>query len=580
MTVKILDDYQKKAVYWPPMKSVIIKAPPGHGKTFVMARRIEYVLHSGFIRSPHKILGLTFTNSAAGEMMDDIRTQLTTEQQSLVRVMTFHSFCFKVLHAYGNIIGLDRNFVILGELQQQKILTSIFSTILGVPLDSDEIEKCQNAYLEWVKEKFLKMNALYVHPTHQQIIDQAHIEYEKKQGTNQVDYNDLLIKTISLFESTPEILEWYRSTFRYILVDEFQDTNLLQLKLLSLLVMGDKNHLSCLPEAQVYILTDPEQAIFRFQGATPENIEIAKEKFSCEELSLHINYRSINPKIIALTKRMRKEPYPEISEKIAFFVSQSPKEEAQLILSKIKEYPGALHNICVIAQSSYNFEELKAVLEAQSIPFVFVPDFKAKSVEKKYGSIFDAVSHLVMSTNSTGKLTTRIQKIYQDEFPNWHEDDVLCALFDLAKNFERSATGNRLPEKARQFYNDIFIEINWGNLLRKRVRNKVFLSTIHGVKGLQFSQVHLTGLVNYEHIHYSICYPCNFGKDFRKFINALKEPYSTLYVGVSRAQEELFLYAVRKNLKNKNRNLICLLSYLRDVINVPQNIAICGQAYR
>lgn len=580
MTKKILDDYQKTAIYWPPTKSVIIKAPPGHGKTFVMARRIEYILHSGFSRAPHKILGLTFTNAAAGEMMDDIRIQLSLEQQSLVRVMTFHSFCYKVLHAYGNIIGLNRNFVILGELQQRKILASIFSAILGVPSENDAVKKSLEAYQESVKEKFLKMNAEYIHPTQQQILDQAIIEYKKKLGSNQVDYNDLLKKTVALFETTPEILDWYRSTFRYILVDEFQDTNLLQLKLLSLLVNGDSSHPSSLPDAHVYILTDPEQAIFRFQGATPENIEIAKEKFKCEELSLHINYRSSNPNIIALTKRMRKEPYTETVEKIPFFVSQSPKEEAQLIITKIKEHSGALHDICVIAQSSYNFEEIKAVLEEQSIPFVFVPDFKAKSVEIKYGAIFDSISQMVVATNSKGKLTSKIQKILEDGFQGWRKDEVLSALFDLAMNFERSVTGNNLSEKARQFYNDIFIEINWGNLLRKRVRNKVFLSTIHGVKGLQFPQVHLIGLVNYEHIHSNICYPCNGGKEFKKFITALKEPFSTLYVGASRAQEELFLYAVRKNRNNKNRNLICLLSYLRDVINVPQDIPICGQAYR
>lgn len=576
-----MDDYQKEAVYWPPMKSVIIKAPPGHGKTFIMARRIEYILHSEFIRTPHKILGLTFTNSAAGEMMDDIRIQLSLEQQTLVRVMTFHSFCYKVLHAYGNIIGLDRNFMILGELQQQRIFASIFSAILGLPPDSAEIEKCQDAYIEWVKEKYLKMNAGYVHPTHQQILDQASTEYEKKLGSNQIDYNNLLKKTISLFEAAPEILEWYRSTFRYILVDEFQDTNQLQLKLLLLLVKGDPSQPSSrLPEAHVYILTDPEQAIFRFQGATPENIEIAKEKFKCDQLSLHTNYRTTNPRIIALTRRMRKEPYTEISERIPFIVSQSPTEEAQLIFSKIKDYPGALHDICVISQSSYYFEDLKEVLESQSIPFVFIPDFKAKSVERKYGSIFDGISQIVKTSSSNGKLTSRIQKIFEDESQDWYEDEVLSALFDLAINFERSVMGNNITEKARQFYNDIFIEINWGNLLRKRVRNKVFLSTIHGVKGLQFPQVHLTGLVNYEHIHSSICYPCNGGKEFRKLIGALKEPYSTLYVGISRAQDELFLYAVRRNSRGKSRTPICLLSYLQNVINIPQNIAFCGQTLR
>ncbi len=575
MTIKILDEHQKAAIYFSPNKSIIVEAPPGHGKTFVMARRIEFILESGFIHSPQKILGLTFTNSAAGEMLDDIRSHLSLEQQSLVKVMTFHSLCYKILHAYGNVIGIDRNFLIIGELQQGKILRSIASTIVDQPQDSDSVKKVVEDYGEWIRETFLKVNSQYIHPSYQQTINLINIEYEKIRGANQVDYNYLLLNTIKLIRMNPNILDFYRGTFRYILVDEFQDTNPLQFQLLSYLVFGDKEHPSFLSSAPVFILTDREQAIFRFQGATPENSEKARDLFDCTELFLKINYRSNSPKIIAITQKMRRESTLPASEKIGFTISPTPKEEAQLIINRIEEYPGPKHDICVIAQNSYHFSQLREALEDHSISYVFVPDFKAKSVELKYGSIFDAISKLVNEIYSTTKLVSRIREIFQDELPDWQNDDVLCALLDLATNFEQSIRGKNLSEKARLFYNDIFIEINWGNLLRKRVRNKVFISTIHGVKGLQFAHVHFCGLVNYEHIHSSICFKCSFGKNFDSIKGLLKEPYSTLYVGITRAQEELYLYAVKRNSNNKNRTPICLLSYFRDYINIPQSVTFC-----
>lgn len=108
-----LDENQKKAVFLSPLTSAIIEAPPGYGKTFVMARRIEYILQSGFIIAPQKILGLTFSNSAAGEMLDDIRVHLHPNFVGQVKVMTFHSFCHKVLRSFGNVAGISRNFDIL-----------------------------------------------------------------------------------------------------------------------------------------------------------------------------------------------------------------------------------------------------------------------------------------------------------------------------------------------------------------------------------------------------------------------------------------------------------------------------------
>ena len=579
MTSHRLDEYQKIAIYYPAPRSVIVEAPPGHGKTFVMARRIEYILQSGYIRSPNRILGLTFTNAASSEMLSDIRLHLNSEQQSLIQVMTFHSFCYKILRAYGNVIGINRDFMIIGELQQQRFLNTIIEKYID-PLPSPDLSQAiLEAYREWIKEKILRNNAQYVHPSHQQEIAELHTQYVKNLNPDQIDYNHLLVKTIGLFTENPTILEFYRSVFRHIIVDEFQDTNPLQFALLSLMVSEDNGHPSALPSVPVYILADREQAIYCFQGATPENIEKAKKEFKSAELELHINYRSTSKKLIAIADKLRGKEIKPGDKKTNLTISMNPQEEAQRICDQIQEYQGAKHELCVIAQNHYLLSDIRDSFDACEIPYIFVPDFRAKAIENKYGSAFGAISRLADEKNSTAKLTSRIRQVYKDEKLNWHEDDVLSALLDLAANFEQTVLRRPLCEKARLFYNDIFIEIHWGKLLRKRVRNKVFLSTIHGVKGLQFAQVHLCGLVNYGHIHSSICYPCYFGKNLQSYQHQLnQEPATTLYVGVSRAQDELFLYAVQNAANGKKRSPICLLANIQSHLNISTQVRFCGQS--
>jgi superfamily I DNA/RNA helicase len=207
-----------------------------------------------------------------------------------------------------------------------------------------------------------------------------------------------------------------------------------------------------------------------------------------------------------------------------------------------------------------------------------VPDFRANAIEEKYESAFEAICHLADGEITKGKLHTQILQIYKDEKLSWKEDDVLCALLDLAASFEQAVSRIPFQEKARLFYNDVFIEIHWGNLLRKRVRDKVFLSTIHSVKGLQFSQVHICGLVNFGHIHRSICYPCHFGDNLHTYQPQLnQDALNMLYVGVTRAQNDLFLYAVKNAANGKSRSPICLLQNVQSFLNMSDQVDFCGQ---
>ncbi len=560
----LLDNKQREAIFFSPQKSVIVEAPPGHGKTFVMARRIEYLIESGWVKPPCKILGLTFTNSAAGEMQDDIKAKIKGEDSDLVRVMTFHSLGYKILRAYGNLIGLDRNFQIVGELERTKILRVVAGKI--------KVDISEDQFRQWITEKILKGNSKW-NPPFDESAKLLSASYREELGVTRLDYDSLLIRLLELFKKYPVTLEMYRSVFKYILVDEFQDTNLLQFKVLSLLVFGNLE-VGFTP-TPVFILADKEQAIYRFQGATPENIELAKKEFKCEEIPLEHNYRCNSEEILILTRKLRGADILPSKKKVCFVISKTPTEEAQIIFSRISAYQGSLDNIAVVAQNEFRLQEIQKLLEEKKFPYVFVPDFRPKSIQKKYEEIFLAISRLPFDKKFSGKLSTRIRQIYTTCNVEENGDEVLKALLALAVNFDARGDRTTFPERALQFYNDIFIQVNWGNLLRKKVKNKIFLSTIHGVKGLQFSQVHICGLSNYDHIHNSVCYPCSFGKNRALFGEQLSNSAKTLYVGVSRAQNELFLYSTQYTSNNKRRKIICLLSPYKDFLDISGSAQFC-----
>ena len=313
----MLDANQREAVYLPVSQSVIVEAPPGHGKTFVMAKRINHLIKTGEVKAPKKILGLTFTNAAASEMLDDIKTHVGIKDLDALRVLTFHSLAYKILRAYGNLIGIDKNFQIIGEVEQKELIDK---SKKDLSLDLEE-----NEYREWMTEVLLKQKKDY-DSSFAENAKAVHDVYLTKLG-EKLDYTSLLVKAIQLLEEIPAVLKMYRSVFRYILVDEFQDPNPLQYKLLSLLALGcdSSSQTEEVVQTPVFILADEEQAIFRFQGATPDNIQLAQSDFYCEKINLEVNYRCKSVGINNLTKAMRgTKATPVFSDQPLLTISPTP----------------------------------------------------------------------------------------------------------------------------------------------------------------------------------------------------------------------------------------------------------------
>ncbi len=590
----VLDKEQKKAVYAPINQSLIVLAPPGCGKTLIMAKRIEYLIKINAITPPFKILGLTFTNAAANEMRDRV-TDEAPEAEGIVYITNFHSFSYSVLRAYGNVVGISRKFTVLGEIEKEGLLLRVFSRyeksikeISDLPpedrwrqLQNNEI---WNRYKDWNIEKLLKSNKEYMDDKYDELFEKIQREYQIELGNKDyLDFDHILWYAYNLLKDNSSILEYYRAAFRYVLVDEFQDTNSLQFRILSLLT-SNYEHSTRYPPAKVFILADPDQAIYEFQGATPENIEVAKTIFRCKVIELYKDYRfsSEGIKLLksAISSYMRNGHISNITvgstnDKPSFVALNNITEEAHYILDKVKKFQSdniSLHEIAIIAFPQYRLNEVKKLLDQENIDNIFVPDFRAGNIERNYRRLFKGISNIAKK-KSNGYLYSVFEEVCQKENFDIEKDEVLKILWKIAKSYDRDSFKTKsLWEKNQMFINEVLLEINWGEVLRERVKNKVFLSTIHGVKGLQFEVIIICGLEQYSFPNWRICNPC--------FRNSMKLDYlkrellknlKIFYVGISRAKTHLYMTSSLSSNYGSYRPVTCILKPFAEMLDLNLN---------
>ena len=258
--VNSLNEEQKKALY-ETEGVVIVSAGAGSGKTRLLTHRICYLLQKGV--SPYSILAITFTNKAANEMKERI-SQMTNQN---IWISTFHSMCVRILRNEIDVMPeYDKNFTIIDDGDQEKIIKDI---IKKYQCDDDLKSQILN-YISSVKnsggdfEDFFAEIMKYDHRTELKTIKKICFEYDEYlRKNNSLDFDDLLIKTLFLFNNYPNILQKYAQRFEYILVDEFQDTNLVQYKIVKKLASVHKN---------LFVVGDEDQCIYSWRGANFQNI--------------------------------------------------------------------------------------------------------------------------------------------------------------------------------------------------------------------------------------------------------------------------------------------------------------------
>jgi DNA helicase II / ATP-dependent DNA helicase PcrA len=372
-----LNQQQLAAVTAPPGPLLVI-AGAGSGKTRTLTYRVAYLLENGI--DPRNILLLTFTNKAAREMLGRVVNLLPIDASGLWGG-TFHSIGNRILRRHGTAIGYSSGFTIMDREDQKDLIDAV---VASAGIDPKEIRfpkgdvlaeifsfvvNTENPLEELLAEKFP-----YFLPLLEKIEDVRERYEKKKKATNSMDFDDLLQKTLSMFQQHERIAEIYRRQFQFILVDEYQDTNKIQADLVDLLARDHRN---------VMVVGDDAQSIYSWRGANFQNIlEFPKRYPDAQVFKIEMNYRSVpeilevaNAAIAANVHQFRKHLTATRESKAlrpALVALNDGGEQAQFVAQRILELRDEgvdLNEVAVLYRAHYHAVELQLELSRRGIPY-------------------------------------------------------------------------------------------------------------------------------------------------------------------------------------------------------------------
>ena len=398
MNLEELNDKQKEAVLYNDGPLLII-AGAGAGKTKTLTTKITYLIEEKNV-SPYNILAITFTNKAAKEMKDRIYMQIGDLSKKL-QVSTFHSFGLKLLRENYNILGYDKNFVIMDSDDSQTVVKKIIKDmgydpkIYNPKAIRNKISSCKN---EMTSPSAYEKYAV---SDYEKVVCEVYKKYnEKLYKNNSVDFDDLLLLPIKLFKEYPEVLSRYQELYKYILIDEYQDTNEAQYILTKLL--SEKNRL-------ITCVGDDSQSIYSFRGANYKNIlNFEKDYKDAKTILLEENYRSTSNILDAANQviknnKMRKDKNlwtsRGIGEKIKYYRAYNERDEAQYVIRKIKELINRnveYKDIAVLYRTNAQSRVLEEEMLKENMPYRVIGSFYFYSRKE----IKDLIAYLRLIHNS------------------------------------------------------------------------------------------------------------------------------------------------------------------------------------
>lgn len=380
---------------------LLVLAGAGTGKTRVITYRIANLINNWV--KPEHILALTFTNKAAREMKDRVKTLVEKDISKKLTITTFHSFCLRVLKSETkSLSSLHRGFTIADEVDQKAILKQVLAELnytesLDAGVFQSAINRAKNELIDIVE---YKKNADGHFKT---TIEKVYERYQEKLSLqNMVDFDDLLLEVFKLWEKYPNILEKYQDLFKFVLIDEFQDTNHAQFEIVKLLVKKTNN---------ICVVGDDDQSIYGWRGAKVENI-LDFQKFypEAKTIKLEQNYRSTNnilkaanSFVLGNTKRHGKNLWSENDEgeKLKLFFAESDVDEAIFVANEIikliyKDASLSYKDVAVLYRSNHQSRLFEQEFRRQHIPYKLVGShsfFERKEVR-------DAVAYLKLLANT------------------------------------------------------------------------------------------------------------------------------------------------------------------------------------
>ena len=376
--VQNMNENQLKAIL-KTQGAVMVIAGAGSGKTRVLTNRIAYLIAKKNVLESN-ILAITFTNKAAKEMKERIYS-LVGETSKYIWINTFHSMCVRILRQHIDLLGYNKNFTILDTSEQKSIIKNIVKE-LNLSEDSYQpnniLKIISNSKNSMISVNEMKAQARFGFMKNVAEIYEYYQKYLKKNSV--LDFDDLMLKTIVLFEKHPEVLAIYQNKFEYIHVDEYQDTNVIQYKLIKMLSEVHKN---------ICVVGDDDQSIYSWRGACSDNIiNFEKDYEDVEVIFLDQNYRSnstildaANAVIKNNTDRKDKALWSENKggDKITVYAATNDKDETDDIAKKILDLKIQgidYKDIAILYRANYLSRSMENSCMAFGIPYKLIGSLK------------------------------------------------------------------------------------------------------------------------------------------------------------------------------------------------------------
>lgn len=577
---------------------MIILAGAGSGKTRVLTYKVIYLISEGI--SPFNILMVTFTNKASKEMkerMEKFFKKGGKQVLGLPSISTFHALCAKLLRIEGEKIGIAKNFLIYDSQDQKDAVKEAFN-LLGLSIKeykpSSILATISQAKNELINEIEYPS---FARGHFQEVVSRVYVVYQKILKENgALDFDDLILKTVELFKKNQEILEKYQNKFKYILVDEYQDTNHAQY-LLTKMLSGKWNN--------ICVVGDFSQSIYSFRGADFLNLSKFKEDFkNTKTFSLSQNYRSTQKILDGASSVISKNnTHPvlklwtenKMGEDIAIFEALSEEKEAEFIVNNIEkikyENPNLnFYDFAVLYRTNAQSRALEEIFIHKSFPYILIGG--TRFYERK--EIKDVLAYLRVLANPKDKVSLkRLEKLGKGKFIKFLDfsreaglrfveqkttieilDEVIKVTNYLSLYDEKDEEDLQRLENIKELKSVAVSFPNIGEFLENvslveqeyipdhikdenGKKDAINLMTLHAAKGLEFKVVFMVGMEEGLFPH------------SRSMMdkNELEEERRLCYVGMTRAREKLFLTYARKRLffGQKTSNIVS-----RFILELPE----------
>jgi DNA helicase II / ATP-dependent DNA helicase PcrA len=586
--VKELNQKQQQAVIY-DKGPLLVLAGAGSGKTRVLTYKTSfYILEKKIV--PENILLLTFTNKAAEEMKQRIKNQLTSKKaKGLPLAGTFHWLCAKILRKDGMKIGIPPSYLIYDKTDQKDLIKHAMG-LLDIPSKkfkpssvASTISSAKNKLIEPKEYKnyargFFKETVAKIYPLYQKLLT----SYEA------LDFDDLILKTVKLFEENNLTLKKYKNNFPYILIDEYHDTNHAQYKLTKLLA-GKADNLT--------VVADCSQSIYGWRGADFKNVLNLKKDFpKIKTINLEQNYRCSKTILKAAFNVINKNTsHPVLKlwtnnfkgDRLQVYQARSEKDEALFIVEKILQQAsrGAkFSDFAVLYRTNAQSRVLEEAFLHAGLPYTLVGGIRfyerkeikdclaylrllqnpkdrisykrtEKLGKKRLKKFLKLAEKLNIKKNKTQTILKRVLKTtdYWSRFDENNEKGLvrienIKELFSVASEFSKLA----------DFLENVsLVEQEYGVKTSNEQKNVVTLMTMHAAKGLEFNTVFITGMEEGLFPHSRSL--------FEK--KELEEERRLAYVGITRAKQNLFLTCSYKRLYFGSQNYNQISRFIEEIDN-------------